>query len=259
MIAIFAFTIIPDHYKPLNDDFIRLAKLSVKSAKKYYKTKFYCDRKSLAFFAEHGIFFDEVVIINGFVNDYPTVYSISKIYAMMNETEPYILLDFDTVLLEKLESTHTITYGQPETDFNVPHISADSISFVYDFYVKPFNDHIKKYYSQEELSNFNWLLYPCFCLVMVKNPIILKDIFNKLFDLIDKEDIGRITPSLLEQFLSHQYIIKNKVDFGFITHDQYYNPGDFNALQLISKKYVHLHINNKIITDEIAYLEEIIK
>ena len=55
MIAIFAFKITPGHYKPLNDDFIRLAKLSVKSAKKYYKTKFYCDNDSLIFFNKHGI------------------------------------------------------------------------------------------------------------------------------------------------------------------------------------------------------------
>jgi replicative superfamily II helicase len=74
-----------------------------------------------------------------------------------------------------------------------------------------------------------------------------------------KEDIIKITPSLLEQFLSHQYVIKHKIDFGFVTHDQYYNPGEFNSLELISKKYVHLHINNKMIIDELNYLEEIIK
>lgn len=259
MIAIFAFTIIPDHYKPLNEDFIRLARLSVKSAKKFYKTKIYCDAKSLMFFSEHGIFFDQVVKIDSFVDDYPDHYSISKIYAMMNETEPYILLDFDTVLFEKIESTHTITYGQPETDLSRKHINADAISFVYDFYVKPFDNHIKKYYNQYELGQFNWTLYPCFCLVMVKNPIIMQDIFKIIFNLISKEDIARITPSLLEQFLSHQYVIKHGVDFGFVTHDQYFNPGDFNSLELISKKYAHLHINDKMIKDELNYLEEIIK
>jgi hypothetical protein len=94
---------------------------------------------------------------------------------------------------------------------------------------------------------------------MVTNPIIMRNIFKAIFDLIDKEDIIKITPSLLEQFLSHQYVIKHKIDFGFVTHDQYYNPGEFNSLELISKKYVHLHINNKMIIDELNYLEEIIK
>jgi hypothetical protein len=83
--------------------------------------------------------------------------------------------------------------------------------------------------------------------------------FTTIFNLIGKEDINKITPTLLEQFLSHQYILKYNVDFGFITEDNYYNNGEFDKLKLISNKYVHLHINKEIITDELNCLEEIIK
>jgi hypothetical protein len=258
MKAIYAFKIFKGHYKPLNENFINLAKLSVKSAKKYYKTKFYCDQESLDFFTENDIIFDEIVIMDNFVNDYPNQSSISKIYAMMNESEPYILLDFDTVLLEELYTPYTITYGHPEVNLNMSYVNVGGISYVNDFYIIPFNENIKKYYNQDDLSKFNWALYPSFCLVIVKNPTIMSTIFKTLFSLISKEDMSRIPPMLIEQFLSHQYIIKHKVDFGFITQDHYYNDGDFSGLELITKKYVHLHINKKMIKDEIKYLENII-
>lgn len=259
MTAIFAFKMINNHYKPINDNFIRLAKLSVNSAKKYYKTKIYCDIESINFFNSVHILFDEVVIINEFINDYQNQYSIAKIYAMMKETEPYILMDFDVVLLEKLVSPHTITYGHPEISINRNHINTDEIIWVHDFYVKPFNEHIRKYYNNDELSKINWTTYPSFCVVMVKNPLIMSNNFKTIFSLIGKEDINKITPTLLEQFLSHQYILKYNVDFGFITEHPYYNGDKFDKLKLISNKYVHLHINKEMISDELNCLEEIIK
>lgn len=259
MTAIFAFKIVPNHYKPLNDDFIRLAKLSVKSAKKYYKTKFYCDNESLKFFTDNGILFDEVIIINDFIYDYENQYSITKIYAMMNEVEPYILLDFDVVLLEKLTPTHTITYGNREIEIDKRYINLEGLTWVYDFYVKPFKSHIKKYYNDEDLLKFDWVTYPSFCVVMVTNPLFMSKVFKTIFELISKEDIYRITPTLLEQFLSHQYVVKYNVDFGFVTEEQYYNNGDFDPMKLLSNKYVHLHINKPLIKEEIKYLEEIIK
>ena len=63
MVAIYSFKKFDGHYKPINDDFLRLAKLSVKSAKKYYKTRFYSDQESFDFFTENGIIFDEFVWI----------------------------------------------------------------------------------------------------------------------------------------------------------------------------------------------------
>lgn len=258
MIAIYAFKMIDTHYKPMNDHFIRLAKLSVNSAKKFYKTKIYCDIRSFNFFKQNDILFDDVVIINEFINDYYH-YSIAKIYAMMKETEPYISLDFDVVLLEKLESPRTITYGYPEINLKSNYVTIEALTWVNEAYVKPFNDNIKKYYNDEELSNMNWLMYPSFCVLMVKNPLIMSVIFENIFKLIDKKDINEIPPTLLEQFLSHQYVIKHHVDFGFIneSHPSFNNKG-FDKLSLISNKFVHLHINLTTIDNELNCLEEIL-
>lgn len=261
MIAVFAFKIIDNHYKPINEDFIRLAKLSVKSAKKFYKTKIYCDVNSHIFFTQNDILFDEVVIINEFIDDYPAHYSIPKIYAMIKETEPYVLMDLDVVLFEKLESQRTITYGYSEIDLTRKHVNTPMITWAQNSYITPFVNNIQKYYNDQELFAMNWSVYPCFCVVIVKNPMIMSTIFKTIFKLIDKEDINKITPTLLEQFLSHQYILKYNVDFGFINEDatdDSYNPNDFNILTLISNKFVHLQINKPAISNQLNFLEEII-
>lgn len=260
MVAVYAYTQRLKHYKPLNDDFVRLAKLSVKSTKKHYKTKLYCDEQSLEFFNENDIFFDEVVMVNGLVDDYPTIFSFSKIFAMLHETEPYILLDFDVVLFEKLTPIHTITYGHPEVQINHRYIGLDTLLYTYDRYLKPFNDHIRKYFNDYDFSRIDWLMYPSFCLVMVQNPKLISEIYNDILNQIPKEDITNITSELFEQFLCHQKIVKHNVDYGFLSAD-HYNVNDNSELVLIdllSKKYVHLNINSKKIKDEITYLETVI-
>jgi hypothetical protein len=260
MVAVYSYKMRYKHYKPLNDEFVRLAKLSVQSVKKYYKTKFYCDKESLTFFTDNGIFFDEVIILENDLHDHPTIFSISKIYAMMYETEPYLLLDFDVVLLEELHPSHTITYGHPEVQINQKYVGLDSLLFTYDHYIKPFNEHIRKYFNNEDLSKIDWLTYPSFCVVMVQNPHLISEIYKNIFDKLSNEDISKIPSELLEQFLCHQNIVKHKVDFGYLSYDHYEN-GDhvkFNMMNMLSKKYVHLNINNQKIKDELIYLEKII-
>lgn len=258
MVAVYSYKMRYKHYKPLNDEFVRLAKLSVQSAKKYYKTKFYCDSESLKFFTDNGIFFDEVIILNDDPSDYPTVFSISKIYAMMRETEPYILLDFDVVLLEELKPSNTITYGHPEIQINHKYIGLDTLLFTFDHYIKPFNEHIRKYFNNEDLSKIDWLTYPSFCVVMVQNPILISEIYRDILKTLSKEDIANIPTELLEQFLCHQQIVNHKVDYGFLSLDHYINGGDFNTIEILSKKYLHLNINDNKTTDVITYLEKII-
>lgn len=260
MVAIYAFKKFEGHYKPLNDEFIRLAKLSVRSAKKYYKTKLYCDKESLDFFHKNGILFDEFVLMDDFVDKYPNQFSISKIYAMMREKEPYVMLDFDVVLFEILSPKYTITYGHPEVQINHKYVGLDTLLYTYDFYIKPFNSYIRKYYTDNDISKMDWLIYPSFCVVIVTNPALISEIYKTIFNLISLDDIEKIPPTLLEQFLCHQEIVKNKADFGFLSTDHYINGDNisFNKLDMISKKYAHLNINNKKINDELIYLESIV-
>ena len=266
MKIVFGFTNFAGHYKPLNDDFFRLAKLSVKSAKKFYGTKIYCDTVSLNLFFEKGITFDEVIIIDDFILKYTdnytyncNQYSISKIYAMMNETEPYILMDFDVILMEKLESNHSITYGQPEEIFNGKHININQLSWAYDSYINPFNTYMRKYFDEKDIDNFNWAVYPSFCVLMVKIPYFVNTIFKEIMDIVPREEIYNIPPTLLEQFIFHQYVIKHNVDFGFFIPYIYKDySSNFESLDLISQKFVHININKRDVRKNINYLENII-
>jgi hypothetical protein len=264
MKAIFCFNKVHYHYKPINNDFLKLAKLSVKSAKKYYKTKFYGDRVSLNYFNNNDITFDEVVIINDdYISQYKNIYSISKIFAMMNEIEPYILLDFDVILLEKLESNHTITYGQPEIVLDVG-ATIDDFNWAYNSYINPFEKYVRQYYPNEEVINFKWSVYPSFCALMVNNPLFVSDTYKSIFNRLPKEIINQITPTLFEQLLLHQNVLIYNVDFGFfIERNNYYNNNNnekygLDHIKLSSQKFVHCNINKENIKDHLNYLELII-
>lgn len=257
MIAVFAFKKMKEHYKPFDQYFERLARLSVKAASKYYRTKLYADKDSVKYLNSIGLEFDQTVIVEEFIHDYENQYSIAKIYAMMKETEPYVVLDFDTILLEKIETTHTITYGHPELKIDTNFCNVDGMIYAHNMYVKPFNDHVRKYYTNM-LDKFNWSLYPSFCLVVVKNPLIMSTVFETIFKTISKEDIERITPTLLEQFLSHQYLVKNNVDFGFLSYYHYFNDGEFDKEKILMNKYVHIHHHRENVKQEVEYLETIV-
>jgi len=240
MIAVYSFIKLDRYYKPINNDFIRLARLSVKSVSRFYKTKIYCDAASLELFTSKEIYFDDVVIIDEFINDYKNHSSIAKIYAMMVETEPYITFDFDIVLFEKLLTTHTITYSHPEVVINEK-TQMNELDWVNKQYHTPFNLYLKEFYNDG--SYFDWSTYPCFCIVYVNNPLLISSIYKDIFNRLPIETIEQIPPVLLEQFLCHQYILKYKTDFGFFS-DNISIDNDFKLLDLVSKKYLHININN---------------
>jgi hypothetical protein len=251
MIAVYSFKKLSKFYKPINQDFIRLAKLSVESVSRFYKTKLYCDAESVELFSNNDIHFDEVVIIDEFIKDYTIHTSIAKIYAMMVETEPYITFDFDIVLFEKLPITHTITYAHPEVLIDDTS-RLEELLWVSNKYLNPFNSYVKQYYT--DTSYFNWTTYPCFCIVSVNNPLLISSIYKDIFKKLPIDIIETIPPMLSEQFLCHQYILKNKTDFGFFGKNLNIDS-NFTLLDLVSKKYLHININNPISKNIIKTLE----
>jgi len=253
MIALYSFIKLARYYKPINNDFIRLAKLSVESVSRFYKTKIYCDTESLELFTKNQIYFDEVVIIDEFIDDYKNHSSIGKIYAMMTETEPYISFDLDIILFEKISTTHTIAYSHPEVIINETS-RINELNWVNEKYHTPFNLHLKEFYT--DTSHFNWTVYPCFCIVYVNNPLLISSIYKDIFNRLPIDTIEKIPPLLLEQFLCHQYIIKYKTDFGFLS-DNITIHNNFTLLDLVSKKYLHININNPNSKSIIKNLETI--
>ena len=100
MKVIYAFKQFSKHYKPFDDTFFELARLSVELSKKYYTTEFYCDSESKILFEANGVFFDKVIVSDKIESYSGSLTSMAKVYAMIEQTEPYIIVDFDTLILK---------------------------------------------------------------------------------------------------------------------------------------------------------------
>jgi hypothetical protein len=257
MEAIYSFKRIFNHYKPLSENFYRLAKISISLAKRYYNTKLYCDTEAFIDFKKNGLIFDEVVILKELDEYNGNLYCIPKINAMLNQTEPYVMLDFDSLIMEKLESTHTITYGYYEVDLiNYPSNNAH-MSWINEGYLEPFQK-IKDLYTQHELNRFDWRQFPNTSLLMVKNPGLVRTIFNEMFTKIEPSLVEETTTTLIEQFLLHQYVRMSRADYGVFT-DSPIETVDNLAELMHTKKYLHLNINEDGFDKALDMLEDYYK
>jgi hypothetical protein len=257
MEAIYSFKKIFNHFKPTNENFYRLAKISISLAKRYYKTKLYCDTQTFIEFKKNGLVFDEVVILKELEEYNGKLYCIPKINAMLNQTEPYVMLDFDSLIMEKLESTHTITYGYYEVDL-INNISNNAhMSWINEGYLEPFSK-IKDLYTQHELNMFDWRQFPNTSLIMVKNPYLVRTIFNKIFSRIEMPIVEETTTTLIEQFLLHQHVRMFGTDYGVFTDGPIDSTN--NLMETMhTKKYLHLDINEDGFEDTLDMLEEFFK
>ena len=160
--AIYSYKLIENYWKGQSDEFFKLAALSVKLAKRHYRNvAFYTDRKTERKFKEYGIEFDEVIYLDSFKNVNEHTYGLSKIYAMMEQVEPYVILDFDTLLFENIQTPHTITYGYKEGEPE----NIGGTRYINRYYLQPYEELKDKIDIQ-----LDWLTFPNNSFVAVKNP-----------------------------------------------------------------------------------------
>jgi hypothetical protein len=213
MIAIYSFKRFKHHYKALDQTFIRLAKYSVECASKWYKTKLYSDSKSREMFDSYEIYFDEYEVLDE-IEEYKGIsYCMPKLYAMMAESDPYILFDFDSIVYEKLNFPESITYAYPEVDLRQG-APTSAIKYTLEHYIKPFElIPENKFHSEIETD---WSIIPNHSLIAVKNPELVKGIYSKILDLLTEEEIEILPPMLVEQYLLYRYLVKNKIKVGYV-------------------------------------------
>lgn len=233
--AIYSYKIIDDYWKGQSDTFFELARLSVKLAKRQYKNVvFYTDRKTEKKFKEYGIVFDEVVYLNSLKDVNEHTYGLAKIYAMMEQYEPYVILDFDTLVFEPIETSHTITYGYKEGEPE----NIGGKEYINNYYLKPYQNLRHKIDIP-----LDWLVFPNNSFVAVKNPFIVKNAYIKIMDIMkDDLDNQNSTVQFYEQCLLYNYLSHYKTDIGFLYEfapfSEYLEKYDINTA--LSKKFIHL-------------------
>lgn len=256
-----------DHFKPINHEFLQICELSVKSAKKFYKTTLYCD--DLGKDVLSSIPFDDVIVLDS-LNDYNGMwYTVPKMITMSSQSEPFIHIDLDVLIFNKFDTECDIAIGFPEVNENY----LDN-EFILNSYKKPIVDIFKF-----NLNQFKFDTIPNTSIVVGKNPYAIKKIYSKILN--DNSNIVNLTevqfnkkynysnfgiPSVLDQFLFYDEILKSEFTFEFIDDGQdtsftkdcaYYDIEelDYDNLDIIFQKSKFSHIPNyqEVFQNENAY------
>lgn len=240
-------------WKPKDEYFWNLAKLSVEYSNKFYTTVLYSDKRTYDIFTSKGIVFDEWVDMS---KEFHKItihnYSMAKIESMIRQTTPYVVLDLDILLFEKIHSPHSVTFGFKEVDttsIDTLHAKGSHLDYI--------NEYYKKYYDRfrnnvvDTPVDFDWCVFPNNSIVIVNNPHIVSEVYQYILNLLG-DDIYKIPPTytaqFYEQFLFYNYLKYYNTDIGFI-YDKTPNPkfdkkeNDFK--HLYSNKFLHLESYDK--------------
>jgi hypothetical protein len=248
-----------EHYKPFDDTFFKLAKLSVGLAKKYYRTELYCDSESKILFEANGVYFDKVVVSDKIENYTGSLTSMAKIYAMMEQDESYIIADFDTLILQQLPQIHSIGFGYPElVNMHINTLLEQTrpdayIDYIEKYYKGPYELHKDKFPSWFKVDPHT---SPNNCLVMVRHPFLVKAIYDDILSKFTDEETDKTGPMFIEQFLLYHYLKNHALDVGYL-ENSYINPTEINY-SLVSHRFLHFmdyHVD-KLIHDKIEYISK---
>ena len=241
MKVIYSFkTLKTEHYKPLDKNFFKLAKLSVELAKKYYKVEFYGDDESYKLFNDKGIKFDNVILLDSIKKYEGDITSYSKLMAMKTQSEPYMCLDFDTLLFQKIPETHTITYGYAEIDkIKLENILEENSQTEYLEYInKYYKKNLDKYKDRlPSYVNPYPSKIPNYSLFMVLHPTLVKQILNDIFNRFNYDELEEMGAMFIEQLLIYLYLLELNVDIKYLykTH----NSDSGNLINIIKNKFYH--------------------
>jgi hypothetical protein len=229
-----------DHYKPIDDNFFKLAKLSVELAKKYYTTEFYGDDSSYRLFNEKGIEFDKVVLLDSIKNYNGDITSYSKLMAMMNQTEPYMCLDFDSLLFQQIPNDSTFIFGYPEISSLKLH------NILTEDYPEKFLDYVNLYYKRHLVKykhkfpsylNPSTNEIPNFSLFVCNHPTLIREILNDIFNRFEENELEEMGAMFIEQLLIYLYLIELEVDVKFLYDSNFIN--DIEIIQILKHKFYH--------------------
>ena len=187
-----------------DESFLELAELSIEQAKKHYCVHLIADNKTIEYFESTDLKFDVVEESKSIENYNGKSYGVPKMLAMMEQNDPYIMLDFDSILLKDLPDVTDVTFGFPDVDFTKEAITEGMMNYCFNIYYNQKEiESIKKYLPENYY--LDWKKLPNSSLVMVPEPEIIKNIYSEILDTF-KDIIEDVSPMLTEQFLLAQYL-----------------------------------------------------
>lgn len=270
MKVIYSYKEISNHGKSISDTFVRLARLSVELANRFYETELYCDLASKYFFEKNKIPFTRIILLDDIEYYHGSVFSYPKIVTMLHQEEPYIHIDFDTLIFNKLEHSNHIKFAYPEVKLS-PTYDWKQIEYVYNSYILPFKKYSENNIEFHESILWNFNNIPNNSVVYVNNPYIIKNAYESILDFIGEDITTRDAidgfAQYIEQFLLSQYLKNNKIKYGFFEnvcnfsfhaskHTFQYRTRSVESLPnfnlLLNEDFIHFH--NYVINEEIMLL-----
>jgi hypothetical protein len=160
------------------------------------------------------------------------------------QTEPYIHLDFDTIILRHLTFDKDVTFGYYDEDYS-PYTIIKYSPFVYNIYINSFENYVKNYYTPDEYLQWRWMKFPNNSLFAVNDYIFVSqsysEILERLKDVTLLPDPETNIGQFIEQFLIVSYLDSNKKTYGSVYKT---NPikilKDSNTDKLNKFKFIHL-------------------
>lgn len=251
-----------DHFKPIDSIFFKMCDISVRSANKFYKTILYCDYKSKLLFEHNKIPFSEIIVLESLEKYNGFIYSIPKILTFINQSSPYIHIDLDTVIFNKIQFNSDILFGHADLFFD-SNEDALKNEYIINSYINPLNNIFKKNISDSDFTKI-----PNFSFFAVNNYKLVSFIFNKI--LIEYQHISNLTidefklyygnntggvPSVFEQFLFYDSLKEYTNNFNYLSikpciamyHDIYTYFGieyDYNKFLDNIQHYKFTHLQN---------------
>lgn len=220
--VIFPFKTFPYWEPPHKKDpaFWEVATLAVNQANKFYETILVCDEYTKEYFGDK-LPFSKIEICKSIEEYNGKSFAIPKILAMLDQTEPYIMLDLDSILFKSLPNYENITFGFPEVDFTKPFISIEVLNHVMTCYGKQDElDLVQKGSPEEMVFSFNQI--PNCSLVYVPTPETVTEIYNQILEE-HKEVIEKVSPMMVEQFLIIQYLKHYNERYNWLQKDLGYS------------------------------------
>ena len=241
--AIYSYKILDKFWKERGDSFFKLAEVSVFNAKKLYHTVLYSDQHTKLVFDSKEIFFDSYVTSDKLFEDVNEhTYGLSKLFAMLDQTEPYVTLDLDTVIFEKVTTSAPVTYGYKE--INLASKTTFPLRTLQLEYVKEYYYNCHSYFEprvEDRDIEFDWNFFPSNSLIYVNNPEIMKEVILEMLNLVNK-DYRKMTVQYYEQFLVYNllkfYDVKIKFLYNNVPNPDLSSGITYNSL--IKNKFLHL-------------------